>query len=192
MSLVVAHRLDEFRRRCMLELAKALSFLVCILSLYWAAISAFFVPGAQWEERSGWPFSSSWPPPQSASTAAWYFPGRPGPIPPPFSASRPPCRCGFSSGPWQGIAVLFFLSWYLADAEAQAMAIEGLGLGALSDPSPPRAITFVGIHGWTTCGCPARRLTLRMLFDGDLQRAGVSRGRHSHQVGRRCPAATPA
>ena len=35
----------------MLELAKAVSFLICILSLYWAAISAFFVPGRQWEER---------------------------------------------------------------------------------------------------------------------------------------------
>ena len=35
----------------MLELAKAFSFLICILSLYWAAISAFFVPGTQWEER---------------------------------------------------------------------------------------------------------------------------------------------
>ena len=29
----------------MLELAKAVTFLVCILSIYWAAISAFFVPG---------------------------------------------------------------------------------------------------------------------------------------------------
>jgi len=35
----------------MLELAKAVSFLICILSLYWAGFSAFFVPGTQWEER---------------------------------------------------------------------------------------------------------------------------------------------
>ena len=35
----------------MLELAKAVSFLICILSLYWAGFSAFFVPGSRWEER---------------------------------------------------------------------------------------------------------------------------------------------
>jgi hypothetical protein len=35
----------------LLELSRALSFLLCILSLYWAMISAFFVPGSGFEER---------------------------------------------------------------------------------------------------------------------------------------------
>jgi hypothetical protein len=35
----------------MLELGKAACFFLCILSLYEAAIHAFFVPGARWEER---------------------------------------------------------------------------------------------------------------------------------------------
>ena len=34
-----------------LELGKAVAFLLSILSLYWVAISAFFVPGSRWEER---------------------------------------------------------------------------------------------------------------------------------------------
>lgn len=35
----------------LLELGKAISFLSCILSLYWAMLSAFFVPGSHWQER---------------------------------------------------------------------------------------------------------------------------------------------
>jgi hypothetical protein len=35
----------------LLDLAKAASFFLCILSLYHAAIHAFFVPGAHWRER---------------------------------------------------------------------------------------------------------------------------------------------
>ncbi len=35
----------------LLDLAKAVSFFLCIVSLYHAAIHAFFVPGAQWRER---------------------------------------------------------------------------------------------------------------------------------------------
>jgi hypothetical protein len=34
-----------------LELGKALSFLLSIVSIYWLAVSAFFVPGSRWEER---------------------------------------------------------------------------------------------------------------------------------------------
>ena len=34
-----------------LELSKAVSFFLCILSLCGAAMHAFFVPGASWEER---------------------------------------------------------------------------------------------------------------------------------------------
>lgn len=35
----------------MLELGKALSFILSILSLYPVLVSAFFVPGTHWEER---------------------------------------------------------------------------------------------------------------------------------------------
>jgi hypothetical protein len=35
----------------LLELGKAISFLSCILALYWAMLSAFFVPGTHWQER---------------------------------------------------------------------------------------------------------------------------------------------
>jgi len=35
----------------LLELGKAISFFVSILSIYPVAISAFFVPGSRWEER---------------------------------------------------------------------------------------------------------------------------------------------
>jgi hypothetical protein len=35
----------------LLELGKVASFISCILSLYWAMLSAFFVPGAHWQER---------------------------------------------------------------------------------------------------------------------------------------------
>ena len=34
-----------------LEFAKAVSFFLCIVSLYHAAIHAFFVPGTHWRER---------------------------------------------------------------------------------------------------------------------------------------------
>jgi len=34
-----------------LDLAKALSFFLSILSLYWMTISAFFVPGSRWQDR---------------------------------------------------------------------------------------------------------------------------------------------
>lgn len=115
----------------MLELAKALSFLVCILSLYWAAISAFFVPGSQWEERLWLAVFKL----LAAAAICFYsgmvfsWPSRSNPNAFQRLTSTLPVRLFF----WavSGIAVLFFLSWYLADAEAQAMAIEGLGLGAL-------------------------------------------------------------
>jgi hypothetical protein len=35
----------------MLELTKAITFIACILSLYWTAISAFFTPGLHWQDR---------------------------------------------------------------------------------------------------------------------------------------------
>jgi hypothetical protein len=35
----------------MLELAKAATFFASILSLYWVALTAFFVPGLHWQDR---------------------------------------------------------------------------------------------------------------------------------------------
>jgi hypothetical protein len=97
-----------------LDLARALSFFLSILSLYWVTISAFFVPGTQWQERltlallrmslaacvcfsSGLLFS--WP----ARTSH----RRPEPL-----VSTLPVQLFF----WAlaGIAILFLGSWYLA------------------------------------------------------------------------------
>jgi hypothetical protein len=111
----------------MLELAKAVSFLVCILSLYWAAISAFFVPGAQWEERlwlAGFKLLA-------AAAVCLYsgmvfsWPSRNNPTAFQRLTSTLPVRLFF----WAvaGIAVLFTLSWYLADSEAQALSSGGFG-----------------------------------------------------------------
>jgi hypothetical protein len=35
----------------LLEVSRAVSFFLSIVSLYWLGISAFFVPGTNWEER---------------------------------------------------------------------------------------------------------------------------------------------
>ncbi len=112
----------------MLELAKAVSFLVCILSLYWAAISAFFVPGAQWEERL-WISAFKL---LAAAAISFYsgmvfsWPSRTNPTAFQRLTSTLPVRVFF----WAlaGIAVLFTLSWYLADSESQALSLSGFGI----------------------------------------------------------------
>jgi hypothetical protein len=112
----------------MLELAKAVSFLICILSLYWAGFSAFFVPGTQWEERmwmAGFKLLA-------AAAICFYsgmvfsWPSKANPTAFQRLTATMPVRLFF----WgvAGIAVLFVLSWYLADAEAQAMSMQGFGL----------------------------------------------------------------
>jgi hypothetical protein len=113
----------------MLELAKAVSFLVCILSIYWAAISAFFVPGTQWEERL-WIAAFKL---LAAAAICFYsgmvfsWPSRSNPTAFQRLTATLPVRVFL----WAvaGIAVLFTLSWYLADAEAQAMSMQGFGGG---------------------------------------------------------------
>src|SRR5579863_10345750 len=103
----------------MLELAKAVSFLICILSLYWAGISAFFVPGSQWEERlwiAGFKLLA-------AAAICFYsgmvfsWPAKTNPDAFQRLTSTMPVRLFF----WAvaGMVVLFVLSWYLADADAQ-------------------------------------------------------------------------
>src|SRR3954454_9168308 len=111
----------------MLELAKAVSFLVCILSLYWVAISAFFVPGAQWEERM-WIAAFKL---LAAAAICFYsgmvfaWPSRNNPTAFQRITSTLPVRLFFWS--LAGIAVLFTLSWYLAESEAQALSLSGFG-----------------------------------------------------------------
>ena len=112
----------------MLELAKAVSFLICILSLYWAGFSAFFVPGSRWEERmwvAGFKLLA-------AAAICFYsgmvfsWPSKANPTAFQRLTATMPVRLFF----WAlaGIAVLFVLSWYLADAEAQALSLQGFGV----------------------------------------------------------------
>jgi len=111
----------------MLELAKAVSFLVCILSLYWAAISAFFVPGERWEERL-WIAAFKL---LAAAAICFYsgmvfsWPSRTNPTAFQRLTSTLPVRVFF----WAlaGIAVLFTLSWYLTDSEAEMLSASGFG-----------------------------------------------------------------
>lgn len=98
-----------------LELGKALSFFLSILSLYPVALSAFFVPGSRWQERltmsllkiafagcvcfaSGLLFSLQ---PQESSEAGQSL------------MSTLPVRMFF----WAvlAMAILFVLSWYLEE-----------------------------------------------------------------------------
>lgn len=114
--------------QAMLELAKAVSFLVCILSLYWAAISAFFVPGAQWEERlwiAGFKLLA-------AGAICFYsgmvfsWPSRTNPTAFQRLTSTLPVRLFF----WAlaGIAVLFTISCYVAESEAEMVSLRGFGV----------------------------------------------------------------
>lgn len=112
----------------MLELAKAISLLVSILSLYWVAISAFFVPGSQWHDRL-WIAGLKL---LAAAAICFYsgmifsWPSRTNPTAFQRLTSTTPVRLFF----WAlaGIAVLFALSWYLAEGETQALAIRGFGM----------------------------------------------------------------
>ncbi|HEY1985470.1 MAG TPA: hypothetical protein VGG85_08675 [Terracidiphilus sp.] len=109
----------------MLELAKAVSFLVCILSLYWAAISAFFVPGSRWEERLWVALFKL----LAAAAICFYsgmvfsWPSRTNPNAFQRLTSTMPVRLFF----WAlgGIAVLFLLAWYIAEGEAQSLSMRG-------------------------------------------------------------------
>lgn len=95
----------------LLELGKALSFFMSILSLYALLVSAFFVPGSRWEERlvgsllrialaacvcfaSGLLFRST-------------EPGEP-----PVTRTLPVRLFLWALA---GMALLFFLSWYLEE-----------------------------------------------------------------------------
>jgi hypothetical protein len=97
----------------MLDLAKALSFFASILSLYWVTVSAFFIPGARWEERLILALSKlalaaciSF-----ASGLLFCWPSPSNPTRGQALTSTLPVRLFFWST--AGIAVLFATSWYL-------------------------------------------------------------------------------
>jgi hypothetical protein len=106
----------------LLELGKALSFFLSILSLYALMASAFFVPGSRWDERLAGSllriavaacvcFASGLLFRQSAA-AATTPENPPAPEEPPVIQTLP-VRLFF----WalSGMALLFFLSWYLEE-----------------------------------------------------------------------------
>jgi hypothetical protein len=103
----------------MLELAKAMALSVCILFLYWATISAFFAPGSQWQERLWLALFKL----LAAAVICFYsgmifsWPSKGNPNAFQRLTSTMPVRLFF----WATacIAVLFFLSWYLAEGEPQ-------------------------------------------------------------------------
>lgn len=97
----------------LLEIGKALSFFLSILSLYPIALSAFFVPGSRWYERLAMAlvkiaFSGCI---CFASGLLFSLPSQTNP-----DAARPltatlPVRLFFYA--LAGITILFVLSWYL-------------------------------------------------------------------------------
>ena len=96
----------------LLEIGKALSFILSLLSLYPIVLSAFFVPGTHWEER----LSLSLVKVAMAgcicfaSGLFFYRPPRPGRAGEPLMRTLP-----VQMFLWTvlGVAVLFVLSWYL-------------------------------------------------------------------------------
>ncbi len=121
----------------MLELAKAISLLICILSLYWAAISAFFVPGSQWDERPWVALFKL----RAAAAICFYsgmvfsWPSKTNPNAFQRLTATMPVRSFF----WAlgGIALLFLLSWYIAEGETQALSERGFA--SIVSPEAPAA-----------------------------------------------------
>jgi hypothetical protein len=98
-----------------LELGKALSFLISILSLYPVALSAFFVPGSRWQERLTMSLLRI-----AFAACACFASGLLFSLPSPANPetgqslmSTLPVRMFF----WalMGMTVLFVLSWYLEE-----------------------------------------------------------------------------
>ena len=100
----------------LLEVAKPLSFLLSILSLYPVALSAFFDPGARWEERLLLAL------PKVAEAACICFlsgilfawPARSNPDRDQPLTSTLPVRLFLWAMP--GMALLFAISWYIVAA----------------------------------------------------------------------------
>jgi hypothetical protein len=103
-----------------LELGKAACFFFCIASLYEAAIHAFFVPGARWEQRMmqasfrlGWAAYICF-----ISGLVFKVPIRSNPDRNQRLTATLPVRLFFWSSAC--IVALFLTSWYLSDLGAQA------------------------------------------------------------------------
>lgn len=98
----------------LLDLARALSFFLSILSLYWMTFSAFFVPGSRWQERLTLALLRL-----AFAACVCFFSGllfswrsRPSRRPPESVISTLPVQLFF----WAlaVVTVLFISSWYLA------------------------------------------------------------------------------
>jgi hypothetical protein len=97
----------------MLEFGKAFTFLASILSLYWVAINALFIPGSRWEDRLFLALSKL-----ALAAAICLFSGLvfrwPSRLNPdanqPITATLPMRLFFWSTA---GIALLFAGSWYL-------------------------------------------------------------------------------
>ena len=102
-----------------LDLAKAASFLLCILALCQAGLYAFFVPGAHWRERLIYALVSLALAACVCLLSGMVFtlpvhanPDRNRPL-----AQTMPVRLYLWS--LVGISILFLMSWYLADLAQQ-------------------------------------------------------------------------
>ena len=104
----------------MLEILKAACFFFCILALYQAAIHAFFVPGARWEERMVFALIRLAIAGYVCLMSGLLFklPLRSNPDRNQRLTATLPVRLFFWSA--ASIAVLFFASWYLADLGLEA------------------------------------------------------------------------
>ncbi len=101
-----------------LELSRAVSFLLSILSIYWVTVGAFFVPGSRWQERLTLALLRL-----GLAACVCFFSGLlfSWPLHAPSRARRPHAEPFFSTLPVQlffwalaGVALLFFSSWYIA------------------------------------------------------------------------------
>jgi hypothetical protein len=103
-----------------LELAKAISFFVCIIALYQAAIHTFFLPGTHWRERLVYAlvrlaFAACV---CGLSGMLFLWPTRANPDRNLTLSRTPPVRLylwGLAS-----IAVLFTVGWFLSDLAQQS------------------------------------------------------------------------
>jgi hypothetical protein len=99
----------------LLDLGRALTFFLSILTLYWVMLSAFFVPGSRWQERLAMCAARVAIAACMCFAAGLIFAWRPGTSrdPRPSPISTLPMRLFF----WGlgGMATLFFLSWYIEE-----------------------------------------------------------------------------
>jgi hypothetical protein len=99
----------------LLELVRAISFFLALLSLYPAMWSAFFAPGERWEDRLFMALGRMLTSACLCLASGFLFaiPTKDDDADKPTSVlNTPPVRMFFCA--MAGIALLFFVSWYLA------------------------------------------------------------------------------